>query len=200
MINIEIIESDIINWEQYYYKTLKVRQKFSNLEFPEKPKDDLLYKLLIMAQGINQNETYNSWDFPKWRWVDDLDRVIPYHVRSTNKAYAIWVLDSLEPDLETIGKSTYQLDPGSVKDDFRNLSGAIGITNLERMILGSKYFQETGQELDIKGTTLCSGSRCIDGSVPSMLKSRSLGNVRMIYHPVNYLNADFNGGIRKAFL
>ena len=40
------------------------------------------------------------------------------------------------------------------------------MTLLERLILEVKYFTETGKHLDVKGVTLCTGSRNSDGNVP----------------------------------
>jgi hypothetical protein len=55
-------------------------------------------------------------------------------------------------------KSTSQVDP----------NGEIGIILLERMLLELMYYEQTGQHLDARGLTLCSGSRYLDGFVPSV--------------------------------
>lgn len=41
-----------------------------------------------------------------------------------------------------------------------------GITLRERIIMELEYFKKTGQHLDIRNITLCSGSRWSDGNVP----------------------------------
>ncbi len=65
----------------------------------------------------------------------------------------------VEPDQEFLGKSTKEADPEM----------KTGITLLERIIFEIKYFIETGNHLDIKGLTFCSGSRYSDGGVPGAI-------------------------------
>jgi hypothetical protein len=73
--------------------------------------------------------------------------------------YAVWIRDGVEADKETQGLSANNL---AKKKNVK------GITLLERLLFELKYFSETKKSLDLESITLCSGSRCSDGSVPSV--------------------------------
>jgi hypothetical protein len=96
--------------------------------------------------------------FKCWRYNDELDAKVPKNARDTKLSYAIWVRDGVEPDEKYLGKSTNQADPDMT----------IGQTLLERMIHEIVFFDETGNHLDIKGVTFCTGSRDSVGYVPCM--------------------------------
>src|SRR3990167_5339132 len=66
-------------------------------------------------------------------------------------------LYSVAPDPEPLGQSTEEADPNQT-----------GITLRERLLMEILYFKETGNHLDIKGWTICSGSRGSDGGVPDV--------------------------------
>ncbi len=93
--------------------------------------------------------------FKVWSYKDDseLDKTFPAPKKLTTRHFQY----SIEPDAETLGKSAQEGDP-EMK----------GITLRERLLMEIQYFKETGQHLDIKGVTLCSGSRCSGGSVPGV--------------------------------
>ncbi len=90
-----------------------------------------------------------------WSYTNDLHNAVRISVRDTDDHYAVWVHDSLEPDIEYLGKAVCLVDTYM----------KIGITVLERIIFEIKYFSETGNHLDIKKATLCSGSRNSKGNV-----------------------------------
>lgn len=146
-------------WRKFYQKHFSLDLNFADLIIPEKPAEGN-WRLLIIAQGLTMNQAYDAMSkaFKCWRYKDDLDKAIPTNARTTKTAYAIWVRDGVEPDEKYLGKSTNQADP----------TMTIGVTVLERMIHELSYFDETGNHLDIKGVTFCTGSRYSDGGVPSM--------------------------------
>jgi hypothetical protein len=100
--------------------------------------------------------------------------------------YATWVRKGVEPDKKYLNKSTHQVDP----------DGKIGITFLERMILEIRYFLETGSNLDVRGITLCTGSRYSDGDVPNMYFNPHTDEVRLDAYDTNDAGSDL--GLREA--
>ena len=147
----------VADWQKFYNEHFGLTVDFSNVGIPQRPRGN--WRLLFIAQGMTMNTAFDRCKklFAAWQYTDDLDAKITQNVRTSKESYAVWVLDEVEPDKAYRGKSTRQADP-----DMK-----IGITLLERIILELKYFSETGNHLDIKGVTLCSGSRYSGGGVPS---------------------------------
>lgn len=177
----------IESWEQHYASQYKMNVDFSKLTIPQKPSAGVNgpYRLVVIAKGITVNAVYNSWTFPKWSYSKDLDKSVPIHARVPRQSYAIWVHDGVEPDASSLGQSTAQADPGMT----------IGMTLLERMILESKYFEETGKHLDVKGVTFCSGSRHSDGGVPRVYQDTD-GEVGVGWYGLG--GSGSRSGIRRA--
>ncbi len=169
-------------WQKFYQSEFGMEVDLSGVQVPEKPEGN--YRLLFIAKGLTPNKVFDSWKFPKWRYNDDLDKVVPSNKRTTAESYAIWVLAGDEPDAEFLGKSTNQADP----------SMEIGMTLVERMIFESKYFLETGKHLDKKGVTFCSGSRRSDGNVPSVYLNTN-GKVDVDWHDLDFSYAKH--GVRR---
>lgn len=90
--------------------------------------------------------------FPTWSYYDteELDKEFPIPKEPTKRYF----LNEQEPDKTTLGKSTSEADP-KMK----------GIKLRELLLLELAYFKETGNHMDIKGVTFCSGSRSSDGGV-----------------------------------
>ena len=84
-------------------------------------------------------------------------------------------------------KKTVEADPelaSKSADDCDDL-GIPGITLRERLIMEKVYFEESGQHLDPKTWTICSGSRYPGGSVPYVNWDPSARRLR-----VNWNNPD----------
>lgn len=144
------------DWKNFYKTNFNWDVDFSLVLIPNRPEGN--FRLLFIAKGMTMNRAFDRCKalFKSWRYNDDLDTAIPKNIRTASEHYAVWVRDGVEPDVEHLGKSTNQVDP-----DMK-----IGVTVLERVILELKYFSETGNHLDIKGVTFCSGSRYSGGGVP----------------------------------
>lgn len=170
-------------WQKFYQDHFNMEVDFSGVTVPEKPEGN--YRLLFIAKGLTPNKVFNAWTFPKWRYNDDLDKAVPTNKRTASEHYAIWVLAGDEPDQEFLNKSTREADPNM----------EIGITLLERMIFESKYFAETGKHLDVKGVTLCSGSRNSDGRVPSVYLDTD-GEVHVSWYRLD--SSYDKDGVRRA--
>ncbi len=145
------------DWESHYVSELGWDVDFSDVLVSKKPEGN--YRLLVIAKGLTMNQVWNSWKFPKASSFKNLDEIIAINSRNADKGhYAIWVKNGLSPDTEFLGFNVAHVDP-----DMK-----IGITLLERMVFESKHYAETGRSLDRSGGTFCSGSRTIDGGIPSV--------------------------------
>ena len=172
-------------WRKFYQKHFSMELNFAEVIVPDKPTEGT-WRLLIIAQRLTMNQVCDSMSktFKCWRYNDDLDAKVPKNIRDTKTAYAIWVRDGVEPDDKYLGKSTNQADPNM----------AIGQTLLERMIHEIVFFDETGNHLDVKGATFCTGSRDSDGDVPCMYWLGSKVRVRWC----NLDNSGSDDGLREA--
>ncbi len=173
------------DWEAYYLKAFKWTLDFSEVIIPQKPEGD--WRLIFVAKGLTCDKVYTAWTFPKWKYTGDesIDVVVPTNVRTASEHYAVWVSFGVEPDVEFLGKLTTQVDP-----DMK-----IGMTLLERMVLEGKYFDETGQHLDVVGATFCSGSRFVGGVVPRV-RLLHVGGVGVFWGHVS--RSDPYDGVRRA--
>lgn len=171
------------DWKKFYHSAFGMEVDFSGIPIPEKPEGN--YRLLFIAKGLSLNKVFDAWTFPKWRYDSNLDKKVPTNKRMPTESYAIWVLAGDEPDAEFLGKSTRVADPNM----------EIGMTLLERMIFESKYFEETGKHLDVKGITFCSGSRNSGGFVPYVYLY-SYGEVYVNWYYLDYSYAKC--GVRRA--
>lgn len=121
--------------------------------------------------------------FPVWSYYENaqLDADFPAPKEATTRHF----LNQQEPDKETLGLSTRQAE----KKGFKN-----GITIRERILLELSYFDQTGNHLDIKGLTFCSGSRDSGGGVPDA--HWLAGEFRIGWYDLDYSDSDY--GIRSA--
>ncbi len=145
------------DWEKFYKDEFEKEIDFREVIIPPKPKGN--YRLLFIAKGLTPSVVFMVWKFKKASYVygKTIDSKIASG-RCAVESYAIWAKDTREPDANFLGKSVNETDP-----NMRN-----GITLLERMILESKFFAETGEHLDINGITMCSGTKDNDGNIPSV--------------------------------
>lgn len=151
--------SFIIDWQNFYRDVFGIETDFSNLLIPKRPEG--FDRIIIMAQGMTPQRLYNKCRelFLCWkRTDDDLDKIVTSDRSAKDGAYAIWVRDRVEADEELVN-----LSANTLKE--RNIAG---ITLEERHIYELKYFEEARKHLDIRNVTLCTGSRCSGGDVPSV--------------------------------
>ncbi len=117
-------------------------------------------RLIVIAHGVTIQQAYNVCKklFPCWKSTDrSLDKAIPTNDRvPTNGADAIWVRDRIEADEELKKLSANDLAAKDIATE----------TVLERELHEIVYYLETGKHLDLKNTSLLSGSRSGGGGVP----------------------------------
>ena len=150
----------IADHQIFYHKFFGMDVDFSSVRIPEKRVG--FDRLIIVAQGLTPNKVYEvcRQNFKCWRYTDDLDKsTAGLHERDPmNGHYAIWVRDRIEADGELKNKSANQI----------KAEGLTTETLTERLIHELKFFDETGQHLNIDNITLCSGSRGSGGGVPGV--------------------------------
>jgi hypothetical protein len=122
-------------------------------------------RLLIIGDQfteINVFETCESLFRSRWSYgFNDFEELILKNERDPkNGTYAVWFRDSVEPDKKLMGSSVEDIGLLIKK------TGSKTITLLERMLFELMYYEETGNHLDIKNWTVCSGSSYLDGDMP----------------------------------
>jgi len=145
------------DWQQFYQDIFGIETDFSNLEIPERQEG--FDRLIVVAQGITPQWLYDKCKelFSCWNWTDkDLDKVTESERNAKDAAYAVWFRNRVEADEELKNLSYNDLKEQEIP----------GITLEERFIYELKYFKETGEHLDVRNVTLCSGSRYSVGRVP----------------------------------
>ena len=146
-------------WEKFYQRFSNLTLDFSGIRIPECPGRG--WRLLIIAQGITPEQVFQvcSKQFKTWKYTDrSLDEVVTQNERTTETSYAIWVKDFQEADEIHKDKSA-----DTVKEE-----GLLTETLTERFIHELARWNDTSNHLDIRNITLCSGSRYLDGDVPSV--------------------------------
>jgi len=147
----------LAEWQDFYLEIFGFETDFSGLVVPTKRKG--FDRLVVVAQGMSPQRIYDKCVelFPCYKWTEDnLDEIVQSDRTAKDGAYAVWFRDRVEADKELRNRSA---------DDLKR-KGIPGITLEERLLMELKYFKETGNHLEIKNITLCSGSHFRDGDVP----------------------------------
>ena len=141
---------------QLFWKNLY--KKYFNLEIDVSLIKEVEGKWAIfIAKGLTIQQVYEALPFKKWKYADgDLDTAVPTNDRASDKDYVVYVDQNVEADEQFKNKSANDLKQ----------TNHTGITLMERLTLGLKHFEETGEHLDVDKITLCDGSRYSDGGVP----------------------------------
>jgi hypothetical protein len=153
------ITKQVDDWVDFYRRHLRF-EVGSNYVIPaQKPGFD---RLIVVPKGLTQYAVLRALKgrFGVCSYYKNPDETVTENDRAANSepGYAIWVRDRLEADMELARMSANDLRQQHIK----------GITLLERLLLGLKWFTEIGEHLDVESVTLCSGSRHIDGCVPTV--------------------------------
>mgnify|MGYP001565770517 CR=1 FL=1 len=142
----------------FYHQFFNLDLDFSGIRIPNhQPGFD---RLIIVAQGLTAQQVYDvcSQHFKCWKYTDkSLDEAVPTHDRDSKDGhYAIWVRNRVEADEELKNLSADEIKEKKLTTE----------TLPERLLHELKFWSETKNHLDRDNTTLCSGSRDQDGSVP----------------------------------
>lgn len=149
----------VLWWSAHFRKLYRINPDFSSLYIPEHPTgfDRLVIvpkglthrKWVEAASAIHAVELYNQ----------DMDSCVVHDDRTPkDRSYGIWIRDRQEADEELKNLSADALKEQEVS----------GITLLEREVAGTGYLFDEQCHMDVENVTLCSGSRCSGGDVPSV--------------------------------
>lgn len=148
-------------WEIFYQKVFGLRINLSKVPIPSVP-DLSNYWLVIVDPFIRIDaihviqRIFSVWDsrgnLADGRILYDLDE--PETEEAGRQPYAIWVRNTINPDVER------------VTGVMRYLDSVPQLTLLERLLLGAFVFRKTGNHLDTQRPTVCAGSRTPNGSIP----------------------------------
>ena len=150
----------IADWTAFYQK-IDIEVDLTGLVLPDYEKG--FDRLIVIPRGLTLNPVWAACQkvFAGKTWSaygDDLDASVPVNDRMSTASYAIRVRERVEADEELKNLSANDLKKKKIA----------GITLLERLVYGLKYFDETGNHLDRENRTLCSGSRRSGGDVPDV--------------------------------
>ncbi len=149
-------KADLSEWERFYGDVIEIDLDVSNLIIPPKPVGKRW--LIVVAPNITHEQIISG--LKRWFGVlghSDLDSIIDMTKEqrtTTDTPYAVWVRANAEAD-------PYNLD--KTVDDLVNTNQ---ITLKERLLLEGSYFKRTHNHLDRRSTTLCAGSRFLNGITP----------------------------------
>lgn len=146
-----------IDWVRVY-KALDMKFEPGELATEADP----LYWDVYVQKGVTPNKViaaFRQLGVDVYTYVDDLDGCVSTNDRTpTDGSYRVRFCKTVEADPKLANKSAEDLKVEKI----------VGITLLERLLLGLGYFLATGSHLDIENVTLCSGSRNSDGLVPGV--------------------------------
>jgi len=177
-------ESSIISysyWQDFYRNLFRVDIDLSKLEIP-KPQGDFTWPI-VTIERVNEQMLYDKCAglFPCWKWTkESLNKVLIPDITSKGTYIALF-RDRVEADEELKNLSADDLKEKNIQ----------GITLKQRLVMELDYFGRTGNHLDIKCFTICSGSRCSGGGAPNV--GWGGGRVRVIW----LYSDDRNGNLRS---
>ena len=147
------------DWRSFYRRFFKIDLKLSELRIPAHIEG--FDRLIIIPTGISIDlvvRAHIDRSIPFWKWcAGNLESVMQESERGVIKtSRVLWVRDGQEADEELKNLSAEMI--AEQKIDTENL--------FERLVHGLKFYDETGEHLDVTNVTLCAGSRYAVGDVP----------------------------------
>ncbi len=156
---------EVERWNKYYRDEHGVAHSFEGLEIPAE--EQYPTRIIVMHADVSTRPQRIATVYKKrcadkwWQYADDLDVAVPKHNRFGT--YAIRVADVPEAPYGFDEKLQKNLSSQDVWD-----RAVVTTTLPERLVDGDMYLRERKEHLDRTVITVCAGSRCADGSVPSV--------------------------------
>lgn len=178
---IAAIKADYRDWQRFYltYFNLDVDVEGIHLPLGAEGFD----RQLFVAEGMTPNRLYEACSklFPCRRYTENLDAITSGRDPAKG-AYSIKIQNRVEADEKLKGKSANHLAISDIKGR---------MTFPERLLYELKYFDETGEHLDVESATLCTGSRDTRlGEVPYVHWDAKNNRMNVDWHepytPINY--------------
>ncbi|MBI1975526.1 MAG: hypothetical protein HYS59_00815 [Candidatus Vogelbacteria bacterium] len=164
--NKRIIRQWLRRWQGFYREVFSIELDIEAVKLPANNQEGF-DALLVVAKGTTLTM---AWDATKrllgntWQWWEEgktIEDAYPADKQARTPAsvpYAIWHRGGREADEETRNLSTKRCDE----------LGLLGMTLLERLLLGLFWFWEKKEHVDVESMTRCSGSCDARGGVPSV--------------------------------
>ena len=145
-------------WQEFYRKYFRITVDFSDVIIPEDPGG--FPRVIFIPEGLTFATVIKALreKFKVSLYTEDLDKDVTENIRTPDKSYAIRVHGRQEADEEWKDTSASQLKEQNVNC----------VTLMERLVDELKWFDETGEHMDIDNWTLCAGSRYSGGRVPGV--------------------------------
>ena len=145
-------------WQEFYRKYFRITVDFSDVIIPEDPGG--FPRVIFIPEGLTFATVIKALreKFKVSLYTEDLDKDVTENIRIPDKSYAIRVHGRQEADEEWKDTSASQLKEQNVNC----------VTLMERLVDELKWFDETGEHMDIDNWTLCAGSRYSGGRVPGV--------------------------------
>ncbi|MFA6428256.1 MAG: hypothetical protein WCW02_01805 [Candidatus Buchananbacteria bacterium] len=159
-----------LDWQDFYQTVFGLECDLSGIKIPEKREG--FDRLIIMAQGLTAEQLWLKTKEVCGEvgriFSSELDSTISE--RTTEAAYAFWVRDNQEANVELKNISVEQIEQQNLTTE----------TLEERLLHGLKYFKETGQQLDVDCRTMCCSSFGLLGY--PLTVGYTMGKVRIMEH------------------
>lgn len=170
-------------WQEFYRKYFRITVDFSDVLIPDDPGG--FERVIFIPKGLTFTTVIKALrkKFDIYLYIKNLDKDVTENVRTTDESYAIRVRRRQETDEEWKNVSANQLKQQDINC----------VTLLERLVDELKWFDETGEHMDIDNWTLCTGSCYSDGRVPDV---RWDSDYRKL--SVNWCNPDYASEALRA--
>lgn len=155
--------SIIVDWREFYSRVFNLKVDLSGITVPS-PQKDFFWAVFVLkelgSQPLNTVVAACRKRFPVCKYLNELDMDVSITINERDLkdgSYAIRARNRMEADKENKRLSADDIDTHHL----------FTATLLERFIMELFYsYYCSGKHLDIRNTTLCSGSRFSDGDVP----------------------------------
>lgn len=173
----------LADWVNFYRDVFGEEVDFSGLRVPERREG--FDRLIVVAKGMSPERVFQKcreyFRCAERQGLDeivfDLGGVDRRYRRSDHETHAVWVRNLVKADQELNYQSANDL----------TARGIPGITLEARELYELKFFRETSNHLDARGTsTLCTGSRLYNRLVPSVHWSDSADRMIVLLHPPSF--------------
>ena len=178
------VENYLVEWRRFYSsEVFGIQADLSGIRIPPERKG--FGWLVVMLKGMTAQKLFDKCAerFKVWKYTgQNLDNIITSDRTSAN-TYAVFFRDRVEADEELKNKSANDLKSANI----------LGITIEERFLWELFYYWKTKKHLDMKNTTLCFGSRYLDGGVPDVDWGSDCDRLRVSWCPPDDLDGSVRG-------
>lgn len=187
------LEQIRLDWEIFYDVYFGIRVDLSRIPIPsEKHGFD---RIIMIPQGLTLDAAAAACDraFPcRWNFTPSEDQQSMAQRHPALVGFAVRVRGTTEADPDMTGVNPENMASIGV--------GILTMNLLERLVFELKYYSETGAHLDLRSTTLCTGSRIQGDKIPfvqwGMGMPRGVDKLDVGLRPANDTSFDAESRVR----